>query len=320
MSISTDFEQYSLVSLRDAYAVAVMSVGEKHEDVYLLDADLSKSTKTASFASKYPKRHLNIGIAEQNMVGISAGLATMGFVPFVNTFAAFLTRRACDQIAMSVAYPKLNVKFFGFHGGINLGEDGATQQAVEDIAIMRSIPNIRVYSPIDANDLSWVIEEILAYDGPTYVRLSRFPSPTLLSPRSKPHSTRPPYRVLKEGEDLTIFSTGTLTAKVMDAVDVLAEQGIHARVVAITCIKPLANELADAIKSWQGPIAVVEEHSVHGGLADSIGSLLDNNNHPHLLHRIGIEDRFGESGHPDALMEAFELAGNPLVNRLSVLV
>lgn len=158
MSHTAIFEHLTPISLRDAYARIVMAVGESQPDVMMLDADLSKSTKSSGFADKWPERHMNIGIAEQNMVGIAAGLATMNKIPLVNTFAAFLTRRACDQIAISVAYPKLNVKFFGFHGGINLGEDGATQQAVEDIAIMRAIPNIRVYSPIDANDLAWVTE------------------------------------------------------------------------------------------------------------------------------------------------------------------
>lgn len=319
MSHTAIFEHLTPISLRDAYARIVMAVGESQPDVMMLDADLSKSTKSSGFADKWPERHMNIGIAEQNMVGIAAGLATMNKIPLVNTFAAFLTRRACDQIAISVAYPKLNVKFFGFHGGINLGEDGATQQAVEDIAIMRAIPNIRVYSPIDANDLAWVTEEILAYQGPTYVRLSRFPSPTLLAPESRPENGTPAFRVMREGSDVTVLSTGTLTAKVLAAADVMAQRGLEARVIAITRIKPLGRELAASLAKWDTAVAVVEEHSVHGGLADAVSFLLDEHAMPHLIHRIGINDRFGESGHPDALMESFGLAGSPLVERLTSL-
>ncbi len=320
MSQTVTFDYQSPISLRDAYARIALSIGEHRSDVMMLDADLSKSTKTASFADNWPERHMNIGIAEQNMVGIAAGLATMNKIPFVNTFAAFLTRRACDQIAISVAYPKLNVKFFGFHGGINLGEDGATQQAVEDIAIMRAIPNIQVYSPIDANDLAWVTEDILAHDGPTYVRLSRFPSPTLLAPEQRPQAETPAFRIMRDGSDLTVITTGTLTAKVLAAAEVLEQVGLSTRVIAVTRIKPLGASLADALSQWSAPVAVVEEHSIHGGLADAVGYLLDEHRQPHLLHRVGISDRFGESGHPDALMEAFGLAGTPLVNRLSSLV
>lgn len=317
MTISAQFDKNQSISLRDAYAEIALSVGEHHDEVMMLDADLSKSTKTAPYAERYPERHLNIGIAEQNMVGIAAGLATLGFVPFVNTFAAFLTRRACDQIAISTAYPKLNVKFFGFHGGINLGEDGATQQAVEDVAIMRAIPNIRVYSPIDANDLAQVTNEVLAQEGPTYVRLSRFPSPVLIGDAQD--SPVPDYRVLREGTDLTIVTTGTLTAKVLQSADALAEQGKYARVIAVTKIKPLGHSVAHALNS-SAPVAVVEEHSVHGGLADALSHLLDTHQQSHSLTRIGVQDRFGESGHPDALLEAFGLAGNPLTRTLLALV
>jgi transketolase len=163
------------VSLRDVFGEQIVSLGARDERIMMLDADLATSTRTGKFRDAYPRRHINVGIAEQNMVGIAAGLALGGYVPFVNTFAAFLTRRACDQIAISVAYPKLNVKLFGFHAGINLGEDGATQQAVEDLAIMHAIPGIRVYVPIDGNDLARAMNEVVDLDGPTYVRLSRFP-------------------------------------------------------------------------------------------------------------------------------------------------
>jgi transketolase len=165
------------VALRDVYGAALPEFGHRYPTLAVLDADLATSTRTAAFRKEFPDRHLNVGIAEQNMVGMAAGIALAGGMPAVNTFAAFLSRRAADQIAISVAYPNLNVKFFGFHAGISLGEDGATQQAVEDLGIMQAIPNIRVYAPLDAVDLRAVMEEVFSTSGPTYVRLARFPSP-----------------------------------------------------------------------------------------------------------------------------------------------
>jgi transketolase len=286
-----------------------------------LDADLASSTRTAAFAKAFPSRHLNVGIAEQNMVGMAAGLSLAGYVPFVNTFASFLTRRACDQIAISVAYPRLNVKFFGFHGGINLGEDGATQQAVEDIGIMQVIPGIRVYAPLDGNDLARVMDEVVEVDGPTYVRLSRFPSPLLTAPVGADDGRAADFVELRKGSDLLVFTTSTLAAKVVEAADALAQGGIAARVIGVSRIKPLAPSVAGLIsESATTPLAVVEEHSIHGGLADTLSAVLDEAGRPHLIHRIGVPDRFGESGPPEALLEAFGLAGAPLIDRLRRIV
>lgn len=159
-----------LVALRDVFGQSILELGEKNKHLFMLDADLASSTRTKAFAQRFPERYINVGIAEQNMVGVAAGLSLRGYIPFVNTFASFLTRRACDQIAISVAYPQMNVKFFGFHGGINLGEDGATQQAVEDIAIMQAIPGIRVYAPVDGHDLKRVIHEVVQYRRGNYIR------------------------------------------------------------------------------------------------------------------------------------------------------
>ncbi len=309
------------VSQRDVFGEQIVSLGARNERLMMLDADLASSTRSAKFRATYPGRHFNVGIAEQNMVGIAAGLAIGGFVPFVNTFASFLTRRACDQIAISVAYPKLNVKFFGFHAGINLGEDGATQQSVEDLAIMQGIPGIRVYAPIDGNDLARAMAEAVEVDGPTYVRLARFPSPQLTPPPPVGDGRVADYHLLQDGSDLTVLTTGTLVAKVLEATDKLKARGISAKVVGITRLKPLADSIADLVaKAGTGPVAVVEEHSIHGGLADMLSSLLDRRRIPHCLARIGIADRFGESGPPEALLEAFGLAGEPLVQALSSLV
>lgn len=309
------------VSQRDVFGEQILSLGARDERIMMLDADLASSTRTAKFRAAYPGRHFNVGIAEQNMVGMAAGLAIGGFIPFVNTFASFLTRRACDQIAISVAYPRLNVKFFGFHSGINLGEDGATQQSVEDLAIMQAIPGIRVYAPIDGNDLARAMAEVVEVGGPTYVRLARFPSPQLTPSPPGGDGRVADYHLLQDGSDLTVLTTGTLAAKVLDATRKLKDQGIAAKVIGITRLKPLAEGVADLVaKAGAKPVAVVEEHSIHGGLADMVSCLLDRKHIPHCLNRIGIADRFGESGAPDALLEAFGLAGEPLQQALSSLV
>lgn len=309
------------VSQRDVFGEQILTLGARNQRLMMLDADLASSTRTAKFRAAYPGRAINVGIAEQNMVGIAAGLAIGGFIPFVNTFASFLTRRACDQIAISVAYPKLNVKFFGFHAGINLGEDGATQQSVEDLAIMQAIPGIRVYAPIDGNDLARAMIEAVEVDGPTYVRLARFPSPQLTPVVADGDGRVADYHLLRDGSDLTVLTTGTLVAKVLAAADQLRARGISAKVVGITRLKPIADSVADLVAAaGTARVAVVEEHSIHGGLADMVSSLLDRKQIPHCLARIGIADRFGESGPPEALLEAFGLAGEPLVHALSRLV
>lgn len=305
------------VSLRDSFGSILPELGARYPNIVVLDADLASSTRTRAFQERFPSRYLNVGIAEQNMVGVAAGIAIGGEIPLVNTFAAFLTRRACDQIAISVAYPQLNVKFFGFHAGINLGEDGATQQAVEDIGIMRTIPGIRVFSPVDATDLTLTMEEVLTGDGPTYVRLSRFATRDIsqMVVQSGPDALA--WKVLEQGHDLCIFTTGTITDEVLKATSELRKMGVHCQVVAMTRLKPLSASVIDLVVAWgTGPIAVVEEHSVHGGLADALAYVLDASNIRHRLYRIGIPDRFGESGPPAQLLEYFKLSGPPLITEL----
>jgi len=302
----------SKVSLRDAFGEIVMQLAVDDPRLIVLDADLSQSTRTAVFRDKYPDRYLNVGIAEQNMVSVAAGIALGGGVPLVNTFAAFLTRRAADQIAMSVAYPNLDVKFFGFHAGVNLGEDGATQQSVEDLGIMRVIPGIRVYSPCDARDLSWSMRKAINSHGPTYVRLARFPSPAVLGAEDSTLG----FRVLRRGEGSIVLTTGTLASEVLDAAEHLAGEGVELTVIGVRQIKPLELELVEQLGVRAASFAVVEEHNVHGGLADAASELLDRCNVPHRIERIGIPDRFGESGSPRALLEHLGLAGDALISRL----
>ncbi len=310
-------ETGAAVSLRDVYGKLLVELGQTNPRIAVLDADLSTSTRTGQFKEKFPSRYLNVGIAEQNMVGIAAGIALGGGIPFVNTFAAFLTRRAADQIAISVAYPRLNVKFFGFHAGINLGEDGATQQAVEDLGIMQSIPGIQVFTPVDSEDLAKIVAEVVRIDGPTYVRLSRFPTPVITGGAARSEDG---YYEVHQGSGLLVLVPGTLAADVLAAARSLGD-GAGVRVIAVSRVKPLSDRLARIVAQDHGGRAVVvEEHNIHGGLADAVSSALDRAGSPHLIERIGVPDRFGESGPPRELLESFELAGAPLADRLKALL
>lgn len=302
-----------MVSLRDAYGELLLELAEADDRIVVLDADLAQSTRTAAFKARHPDRYINVGIAEQNMVSLAAGIALGKAIPFVNTFAAFLTRRAADQIALSVAYPELDVKFFGFHAGVNLGEDGATQQSVEDLGIMQAIPGIRVYSPLDATDLAWCMRHALATSGPTYVRLARFPSPRRLGEGTSTAG----YRILREGPGPMVVTTGTIAAEVLEVVDKLASDGTRITLVGVRQIKPLDAALANALAPFAGSLAVVEEHNIHGGLADALSAALDHADVAHRIERIGIPDRFGESGPPGALLEHLQLAGKPLLKRIA---
>lgn len=300
------------IALRDAYGAALPEFGRQFASLAVLDADLATSTRTGAFRAEFGDRYLNVGIAEQNMVGMAAGIALVGGMPAVNTFAAFLTRRAADQIAISVAYPGLNVKFFGFHAGISLGEDGATQQAVEDLGIMQSIPNIRVYAPLDAVDLRAVMGEVFSTDGPTYVRLARFPSPQVIDESGDRSAGHQALRA--SSGRLAVITTGTICADVLTAAEALAAEGIDLGVIGVTRIKPLDRSLGGSLDGRH--VAVVEEHNVHGGLADAVSNLLDAEGVEHRIERIGIPDRFGELGKPADLLHSVGLSAEALTRTL----
>ena len=300
------------ISLRDAYGELLLELAAADDRIVVLDADLAQSTRTAAFKARHPERYVNVGIAEQNMVSFAAGIALAKGIPFVNTFAAFLTRRAADQIALSVAYPELDVKFFGFHAGVNLGEDGATQQSVEDLGIMQAIPGIRVYAPVDAIDLDWCMRAALATPGPTYIRLARFPSPRQLGEAVESAG----YRYLRTGSGPVVLTTGTIAAEVLQAVDQLVVESEPVAVIGVRQIKPIDPHLAATLAPVAEHLAVVEEHNVHGGLADALSTALDAAGLVHRIERIGVPDRFGESGAPRALLEHLGLAGDPLRERL----
>jgi transketolase len=289
---------------RDAYGETLAQLGEENSDIVVLDADLSGSTKTGVFARKFPERFFNMGIAEANMVGTAAGLAATGKIPFVSTFAIFAAGRAWEQIRQSVAYPKANVKIVPTHGGITVGEDGGSHQSIEDIAIMRAIPNMTVIVPADAAETRGAIAAAASHKGPFYIRLGRNKVPSIFP---DDHDFVLGKGVeLASGTDMTFVTTGLMTAQAIQAASLLGEQGISARVVHISTIKPLDQEIILKAAEETGAIVTAEEHSVIGGLGSAVAELLAEH-HPTLLKRVGIHDRFGTSGKAEELMKYFGL-------------
>jgi len=253
-----------MIATRDAYGEALAELGETNKDVVVLDADLSGSTKTAIFAKKFPERFFNMGIAEQNMMGTAAGLAASGKIPFASTFAIFATGRAWEQVRQSIAYPKLNVKIVATHAGITVGEDGASHQSVEDIAVMRVIPNMTVIVPADGVETKKVINEIVRYRGPVYVRLSRGKSPVVLDDSYSFEIGK--GVVLKDGTDVSLIACGVMVYKALQAADILGKEGVSARVINISSIKPIDVDLIIRAARETGCVVTAEEHSIVGGL------------------------------------------------------
>jgi len=299
-----------MIATRDAYGEALAELGAENEQIVALDADLSGSTKTGVFAKKFPARFFNMGIAEANMVGTAAGLASVGKIPFLSTFAIFAAGRAWEQIRQSVAYPKANVKIVATHGGVTVGEDGGSHQSVEDIAIMRAIPNMTVLVPADGEETKGAIRAAAAYKGPVYVRLGRNKVPNVFPAG---HSFQIGKGVeLTAGNDLTFVTTGLMTAQAVIAAEKLQAEGISARVVHLGTVKPLDKELVLKAARETGAIVTAEEHSVVGGLGGAVAELLAEEC-PTLMKRIGVYDRFGTSGKSDELLKYFGLNAETLV-------
>jgi transketolase len=300
----------SMIATRDAYGEVLVELGAENENVVVLDADLSGSTKTAGFAGKFPERFFNMGIAEANMIGTAAGLAAAGKIPFASTFAIFAVGRAWEQVRQSVAYPKANVKIVATHSGITVGEDGGSHQSIEDIAIMRAVPNMTVIVPADGIETKLAIRAAAAYKGPVYVRLGRNKVPTIFAAD---------YRfaigkgcLLRDGSDLTFIGTGLMTAQALAAAELLQQQGISARVLHIATVKPLDEELIIAAACDTGAVVTAEEHSIVGGLGGAVAELLSERC-PVPLVRVGIKDRFGLSGKAEELLKYFGLMPENLV-------
>lgn len=298
-------------STRQAYGEVLAELGEVNENIVVLDADLSGSTKTAIFAKKFPERFFNAGIAEGNMIGVAAGLAAAGKTVFASSFAMFAVGRAFEQIRNSVAYPNLNVKICASHSGLTVGEDGATHQTVEDISIMRSLPNMAVISPADAVEAVEAVRMAEQYKGPVYIRLGRSDVPVVYDKDNYKFEFGKGI-TLKEGNDVTIIATGIMVHESLEAAKILEAEGINARIIDIHTIKPIDKDIIiKAAKETKG-IITAEEHSIIGGLGSAVAEVLAEE-YPAKLTRIGVKDKFGCSGKPRELLEKYEITANDIV-------
>lgn len=306
------------IATRDSYGNALVELGQEHEDLIVLDADLAAATKTGTFRKVFPGRHWDIGIAEANMAGIAAGLSTCGKVPFISSFAMFAAGRAYEQVRNSIGYPKLNVKIGATHAGISVGEDGASHQCLEDLALMREIPGMVVINPSDDVEAKAAVKAAYEHVGPVYLRFGRLAVPVI--------NDRPDYKfeigkgvVLKEGKDVTIFATGLEVNETLEAEKLLAADGIDAEIINIHTIKPLDRELVVASAKKTGKVVTVEEHSVIGGLGSTVAEVLCEEAPTRML-RIGVNDTFGESGPALELLHKYELDAEGIYNKVKAFV
>lgn len=302
---------------REAYGEALLEAGKKNQQIVVLDADLSKSTKTSVFAEKLPERFFNIGISEQDLMGTAAGLAAAGKIPFASTFAVFATGRAFEQIRNSIAYSKLKVVVAASHAGITVGEDGGSHQSVEDISLMRSLPNMTVIVPADATETAKAVEAVIDYPGPVYLRLGRLGVPVIFP--EDYNFTIGKAALLKEGQDATIIATGIMVAEALTAAEKLKEKGLAVRVINIHTIKPLDAEAVIAAAKETGAIVTAEEHSIIGGLGSSVAEVLVEN-YPVPLERVGVQDKFGESGTPAELLVKFGLTAEEIIQAVEKVI
>ena len=303
----------SKIATREAYGKALVKLGKINDDVVVLDADLSKSTKTNDFCKAYPNRFFNMGIAEQNLVGAACGFAAAGKIPFASTFAMFATGRAFEIIRNSACYPKLNVKICATHAGITVGEDGGSHQSVEDISLMRSIPNMTVLVPADGVEAEKMIFAAAEYNGPMYVRLGRSAVPTLFDENYNFEIGK--GVVLKEGNDATIIACGMMVNEALIAADMLKEENINVRVINMSTIKPIDTELIIKAAKETKAIVTAEEHSIIGGLGSAVSEVVSEN-HPVKVKKVGLNDRFGESGTPGELLEKYGLTAKNIVAKV----
>ena len=295
------------IATRESYGNALVELGAEHDNLIVLDADLAAATKTGVFKKAYPDRHIDCGIAECNMMGIAAGLSTTGIVPFASTFAMFAAGRAFEQVRNSIGYPHLNVKIGATHAGISVGEDGATHQCNEDIALMRTIPGMVILNPADDVEAKACVKAAYEYNGPVYLRFGRLAVPVI--------NDRPDYKfelgkgvVLREGKDVTIVATGLCVSSALEAAEKLAADGIDAKIINIHTIKPLDEELIVAAAKETGKVVTVEEHSVIGGLGSAVCDALAEKC-PVPVKKIGVQHVFGESGPAAALLAKYKLDG-----------
>lgn len=299
------------MATREAYGKALKALGEENKNVVVMDADLSKSTKTADFKGEYPERFFNMGIAEANMMSVAAGMSTCGKIPFVSTFAMFAAGRGFEQIRNSIGYPHLNVKICATHAGLTVGEDGATHQSIEDVALMRTIPGMTVLCPADDIETEAAIKAISELNGPCYVRLGRAAVNTVSDFEGYKFEIGKAV-TLREGKEATIIATGIMVDAALEAYNMLAEEGIKVKVINIHTIKPIDTEAIVNAARETGLIVTAEEHSIIGGLGSAVSEVVCEN-HPVPVLKVGVKDTFGESGKPAELLKAYELTAEDIV-------
>ena len=293
------------IATRDSYGNALAALGAEHDDLIVFDADLAGATKTGTFKKAFPERHFNCGIAEGNMIAVAAGASTMGLVPFASSFAMFAAGRAFEQVRNSIGYPHLNVKIGATHGGISVGEDGATHQCCEDFALMRSIPGMVVLNPADHYEMFAAVKAAVEHQGPVYIRLGRLAVESCNNNEDY-HFEIGKGITLREGADLTVIATGLMVGEAIKAVDALKDQGVHARLIDMHTIKPLDEDLVVKAAKETGRIVTVEEHNVIGGLGEAVAACLGEEC-PVPLTRMGVQDVFGHSGPAVDLLKEFGL-------------
>lgn len=302
------------IATRDSYGNALAELGKEYDNLLVLDADLAAATKTGTFKKVFPERHIDCGIAEANMTGIAAGLSTCGYVPFISTFAMFAAGRSFEQVRNAIGYPKLNVKIGATHAGISVGEDGASHQCNEDIALMRTIPGMVVINPSDDVEARAAVRAAYQYEGPVYLRFGRLAVPVINDETTYQFEIGKGVQ-LKDGTDCTIIATGLCVSESLEAAKLLKEQGIDAQVINIHTIKPLDEELVMAAAKKTGRIFTVEEHSIIGGLGAAVAELLGDKC-PTRITRIGMNDVFGESGSAKELLHKYELDAEGIAKRI----
>ena len=307
-----------LIATRTAFGEALVEMAKERKDIVVLDADVATSTKTSIFREAFPERFFEMGIAEQNMMGVAAGMAsTQKIIPFAVTFAVFATKRACDQVSISIAYPKLNVKIVGSYGGIPTGKAGATHQAFEDIAIMRAIPNMTIIDPADAVEMKLAVKACVDYNGPVYLRCIRCETPVIFDKNYKFEWNK--GVTLRDGEDVTIVSTGIMTPEALVAANILTKGGIDVRLIHLHTIKPIDMEILIKGAQETNCILTVENHSIVGGLGGAVSEVLSEN-YPTLIKRIGIKDTFGESGSLNDLFCKYGLTAENIVKKVKEII
>ncbi|MGI6227676.1 MAG: transketolase family protein [Peptococcales bacterium] len=298
------------MATRDAYGKALVELGKINKDIVVLDADLSKSTKTENFKKEYPERFFNIGIAEQNLIGCAAGFSVSGKIPFASSFAVFATGRAYDQIRNTIGYPHLNVKIAASHAGLTVGEDGGSHQMIEDIALMRAIPGMTVLVPADGQETKQAVFAAAKYEGPVYIRLGRPKVPVIFDENYK--FTIGKAVIVREGTDVALMATGIMVGEALKAADKLNNQGISATVVNISTIKPIDVETITNVAKKTKAVVTCEEHNIFGGLGSAVAEVLVENC-PVPMERVGVKDVFGESGKPNELLEKYGLTAEHIV-------